>query len=126
MNQIREIFTEIACKNCYGKEDRQIFSTVNQLLTRHSFLNNHKAKLDPNVSKLCSACHVPEDTYHYIFTCDLFKNVRHILKSTEEDNLNIEGLNSISDINLKTFNGVIDDISKLVSNRRSFGQTARL
>ena len=54
LGQSQEVFTEVACRN-----DRQIFSAVNQLLTGHSFLNNHKAKLDPSVSKLRSACHVP-------------------------------------------------------------------
>ena len=62
-------------------------------MTGHSFLNSHKAKMDPNVSSLCSACEVAEDTYHFIFTCYLYKNDRGILQSTVESILNREGLN---------------------------------
>ena len=59
---------------------------------------------------------MPEDTYHYIFTCDLFKDERDILQSTVEDILNREALNSVSDINMKTLNGIVDNISKQAQN----------
>ena len=67
--------------------------------------------MDPNVSSLCSACHVAEDTFHFIFTCDLYKNDRDILQPTVERILNREGLNAIGDSCLKTLNGVIDNIN---------------
>ena len=38
--------------------------------------------MDPNESSLCSACHMTEDTFYFIFTCDLFKSDRDILQST--------------------------------------------
>ena len=116
VNQIQEVFTEVGCRNCCGENDRQIFSAVNQLLTQYSSLNSQKAKIDPKVSNLCSACHVPEDRYHYIFTCDLFKNERDTLQSTVEDILNRDALNSVSDINMKTLNGIVDKIGKQAQN----------
>ena len=51
-----------------------------------------------------------------IYSRDLFKNERDILESTVEDIINREGLTLISDINLKTLNGVIDDDSKQAQN----------
>ena len=87
-----------------------------QLLTGHSFLNSQKVKMDPYVSSLCSARHVTEGTFHFIFTCDLYKNDKDILQSTVERILNREGLNSIGDICLKTLNGVIENISKQAQN----------
>ena len=56
-------------RNCCGEKDRKTFSVVN-----HYFLNSHKATMDPNVSSLCSACHMTEDTFHFIFRCDLFRS----------------------------------------------------
>ena len=88
VDHTQEVFTEVGCRNSCGENERQNVSVVNQLLTGHSSLNNHKAKIDTKVSNLCSACNVPEDTCHYIFTCDLFKNERQILQSTLEDILN--------------------------------------
>ena len=54
-----------------------------------------------SVSNLCSKCQVPEDEYHFLFQCKSFKIQRDILQTTVEDILNREGLNSVSDINLK-------------------------
>ena len=53
-----------------------------------------------------------EDTYHYVFTCDLFKNESDILQSAVEDILNTEEINSVCDINMKTLNGIIVNLSK--------------
>ena len=72
--------------------------------------------MNPNVSSLCSACQVAEDTFHFIFTCDLYKNDRDTLQSTVERILNREGLYAIGDICLKTLNGVIDNINKQAQN----------
>ena len=68
------------------------------------------------MSNLYSACLVTEGTFHFIFTCDLYKNDRDILQSTVERVLNREGLNSIGDICLKTLNGVIENIDKQAQN----------
>ena len=68
VDHIQEIFTGVGYRNCFGENDRQFLSTVNQLLTGHSSLNNHKAKTDPKVSNLCSVCHLPEETYHTTFS----------------------------------------------------------
>ena len=61
------------------------------------------------VSNLRSPCHV---TLHVICS----KNERHILQSTVEDILNREALNSVSDINMKTLNGIVDNITKQAQN----------
>ena len=53
VDQIQKVFTEVGCRNCCCENDTYFFfSAVNQLLTGHSFLNNHKAKIDPSVSNL--------------------------------------------------------------------------
>ena len=43
VDQIQEVFTEMACRYLCGENDKQIFLAV-QLLTGYSLLNNHKAK----------------------------------------------------------------------------------
>ena len=44
VDNIQEVFTEVGCRNCFGEEDRESFSALNQLLSGHSILNSHKAK----------------------------------------------------------------------------------
>ena len=58
-------------------------------------------------------CKVPEDSEHYLFHCDAYKEETDTLK-TVEDVLNREGLNTVSDITLKVLNGSIhvDGISR--------------
>ena len=116
VDNIQEVFTEVGCRNCFGEEDRESFSALNQLLSGHSILNSHKAKMDTSVSNLCNTCQVPEDVYHFLFQCKSFKIQRNHLQTTVEDILNREGLNSISDINLKVLNGISDNISKQGQN----------
>ena len=53
-----------------------------------------------------NTCKVPEDSEHYLFHCDAYKEERDTLK-TVEDVLNREGLNTVSDITLKVLNGSI-------------------
>lgn len=116
VEQVQEVFADVGSRCCYGEGDRQTFSALNQLLTGHSILNNHRAKIDPNISKMCSICQVPEDTQHYLFTCEAYKNERGILEKTVEDILHRQGLNTISDIDLKVLNGEIEDINKETQN----------
>ena len=106
--QIQEVFTEVGCRNCFGEEDRHTFSMLNQLLCGQTLLNQHRAKIDKTVSRLCDSCQVPEDTCHFLFSCKAYKGERDILEATVEDIINREGLNSIGDINLRVFNGIIE------------------
>lgn len=112
VDKIQEIFSEVGNRNCWGEGDRQSFTIVNQLLTDHTRLNNHRAKIDRTVARDCKICKVPEDTEHYLFHCDAYIEERDILEKAAEEILNREGLNTISDINLKVLNGIIGDITK--------------
>ena len=47
--KIQETFTEVGKRNFYGEGDILTFSLVNQLLSSHTQLNNHKAKIDKTV-----------------------------------------------------------------------------
>ncbi|MCW4261357.1 MAG: reverse transcriptase domain-containing protein [Candidatus Thiodiazotropha endolucinida] len=116
VDRVQEIFTEVGKRNCFGEGDRQNFAVVNQLLTDHTKLNNHRAKIDRTVSKNCNMCKVPEDTEHYLFHCDAYIEERDIMEKEAEEILNREGLNTITDINLKVLNGNIHDISKQGQN----------
>ena len=73
---IQEVFTEVGKKNCFGEGDRRSFSVLNQLLSGHPRLNNHRAKIDKTASRMCDTCKVPEDIEHYQFHCDAYKEER--------------------------------------------------
>ena len=94
-------------RNCSGKEDRQAFCLLNQLLTGHTKLNSHRARFDNTVSKMCKRCNVEEDVDHYLFKCEAFKHEKVILDNTIEDVLNREDLQSVGDINLKVMVGLM-------------------
>ena len=49
VDQIQDVFTEVGCRNCFGEKDRHTFSILNQLLTCHTLLNQHRAKVNKNV-----------------------------------------------------------------------------
>ena len=44
-SHIQEIFTEVGKRNCYGEKDRGTFSVLNQLLSGHTLLTSHRAKI---------------------------------------------------------------------------------
>ena len=111
VEKIQEIFTEVGKRNCYGKGDRLTFSVVNQLLSGHTHLNSHRAKIDKTVSQMCAVCKVPEDTEHFLFHCDAYKKERDCLEKSVGGVLYAEGIFTVCDINLKVLNGCISDNS---------------
>ena len=50
---IQDIYTEVGKRNCHGEEDRGTFAVMNQLLSGHTLLYSHRAKMNSNVSELC-------------------------------------------------------------------------
>ena len=73
--KIQELFTDVGKRNCYGEGDRLTFLIINQLLSvsGHTQLNSHRAKIDKNVSQMCTICKIPDDTEHFLFHCDIYK-----------------------------------------------------
>ena len=59
---IQDIYTEVGKRNCHGEEDRGTFAVMNHLLSGHTLLNSHRAKMNSNVSELCETCSETEDT----------------------------------------------------------------
>ena len=55
-SSIQDIFYEVGKRNCYGERDRPTFAALNQLLSGHSILNSHHAKIDKNFSSICDNC----------------------------------------------------------------------
>ena len=53
VDYIQEVFT-VGKRNCIGEEDCKAFAILNQLLSGHTKLNSHRARVDSSVSKLCS------------------------------------------------------------------------
>ena len=51
--RVQEVFTDVGKGNCYGEEDRHNFSTLNQMLSGHNLLNQHRARIDGNFSEMC-------------------------------------------------------------------------
>ena len=54
--RVQEVFTDVGKRNCIGEEDRHNFSMLNQLLSGHTLLNQHRARLDDYVSEMY-VCH---------------------------------------------------------------------
>ena len=67
-SSIQDVFSEVGKRSCYGKRDRPTFSALNQLLSGHSILNSHRAKIDKNVSNLCETCQEVKDVEHFCFS----------------------------------------------------------
>ena len=82
---------------------------LNQLLSGHTLLNQHRARIDNSVSEMCLVCLVGEDPEHFPFDCKAYEEERSNLGEKVETIINSEGLNSVGVINLKVLNGNIDD-----------------
>ena len=65
--RVQEVFTDVGKRNCFGEEDRHNFSMLNQLLSGHTLLNQHRARIDDSVSEVCTVCLVLEDPEHFLF-----------------------------------------------------------
>ena len=89
---------------------------LNQLLSGHTLLNQHRARIDNSVSEMCPVCSVREDPDHFLFDCKAYEEERSILVEKVESIINSEGLNSVGVINLKVLNGNIDDLSSQGKN----------
>ena len=100
-DKIQELFTEVGKRNCYGEGDRLIFSLVNQLLSGHTQLNSYRSKIDKAVSQMCTVCNVSEDTEHFLFHCDAYKEERDWLEISVEEEFYREGIFTVCDANLK-------------------------
>ena len=84
---------------------------LNQLLSGHTLLNQHRARLDENVSEMCPVCLSREDTEHFLFYCKAYDEERRKMVEKVEEVLNREGLDSIGDINLRVLTGNIENLS---------------
>ena len=58
VDQIQEVFSEVGSRNCFGEKDRHNFTMLNQLLSGHTLLNQHRARTDNSVSEMCPVCSV--------------------------------------------------------------------
>ena len=51
---------------------------LNQLLSGHTLLNQHRARIDDNVSEICTVCLVLEDPDHFLLYC-----IKHMMRNKE-------------------------------------------
>ena len=96
VSSIQDIFYEVRKRNCYGERDRPTFAALNQLLSGHSILNSHRAKIDKNFSSICDNCQELEDVDHFVFHCGKYTTERNRLERTVEDILWREGCNDVT------------------------------
>ena len=113
---IQDIYSEVGKRNCHGEEDRGTFAIVNQLLSGHTLLNSHRAKINRTISELCETCNVEEDTEHYLLHCEKYRVQREQLEDQVEEILNRAGLNEVADINLAVLVGMIDKSDRETQN----------
>ena len=114
--KIQDIYTEVGKRNCHGEEDRGTFAVMNQLLSGHTLLNSHRAKINSTVSDLCENCNVTEDTDHYLFKCKKYKKEREQLENRVEEILNGAGLNEVADKNLAVLVGMVENAHRETQN----------
>ena len=115
-SSIPDVFSEVGKRSCCGKQDRPTFSALNQLLSGHSILNSHRAKIDKNVSNLCETCQELEDVEHFLFQCAKYSIMRDTLEQTVEEILFREGCNDITCIDLRLLGGYNEHFSKNFQN----------
>ena len=93
------------------KRNRPTFTALNQLLSSHSILNSHRAKIDKNFSSICDNCQELEDVDHFVFHCGKYTTERNRLERTVEDILWREGCNDVTCIDLKLLGGYNENVS---------------
>ena len=108
--RVQEVFMGVAKWNFYGEEDRCIFSMLNQMLSGHTLLNQHRARIDDNVSEKCPVCLLLEDPDHFLFCCKAYDEERGKMVEKVEEVLNREGPNPIGDINQRVLSGNIKNL----------------
>ena len=74
-------------------------------------MNQHRARLDDNVSEMCSVCLSREDPEHFLFYYKVYDEKQGKMGEKVEEVLNREGLDSIGDINLRVFTGNVENLS---------------
>ena len=111
VSSIQDIFYEVGKRNCYGERDRPTFAALNQLLSGHSILNSHRAKIDKNFSSIFDNCQELEDVDHFVFHCGKYTTERNRLERTVEDILWREGCNDVTCIDLKLLRGYNENVS---------------
>ena len=67
VDQVQEVFSEVESRSCFGEKDRHNFAMLNQLLSGHTLLNQHRARIDNSVSEMSPVCSVREDPDHFLF-----------------------------------------------------------
>ena len=63
------------CAYLYSMSQWQKYLAGNaslQLLSGHTLLNQHRARLDENVSEMCPVCLSLEDPEHFLFYCKAY------------------------------------------------------
>ena len=109
-SSIQDIFYEVGKRNYYRERDRPTFSALNQLLSGHSILNSHRAKIDKNFSSICDNWQELEDVDHFVFHCGKYTTVRNRLERRVEDILWREGCNDVTCIDLKLLGGYNENV----------------
>ena len=56
---------------------------------------------------MCTICKVPEDTEHFLFDCDVYKEERDCLEKSVKEVLYREGIFTVCNINLKVLKGAL-------------------
>ena len=81
-----EIFPEVA-KKVDLKIDRKTEVAMNRLLTGHSQLNSHMAKILPDRTPYCVTCGKVENVTHFVFECPAYEQHRNILENSIEETI---------------------------------------
>ena len=121
---LQEVISEV------GKQpitsDREVESTINQIIAGQVALNYLKAKIDNTKSDKCDFCDKKEAIQHYIFECEKYNSHREVLER-EVERILIRNDIKITVINLKVLTGNLDDTDRLIDNelRSAFGNFLR-
>ena len=65
--KVDEFVKQVGKRKCIGEKNRKGFSVLNQLITGHTTLNSHQAKIKTIDNGICEFCKVPETRGHFLF-----------------------------------------------------------
>jgi len=128
---VKEVIAKAGDRKCVGEKHRATYSKINQLISGHTKLKNHWAKVTNSHDRDCNHCSVPETINHFLFECRKFTDARKKLENKVEEILHRHNI-PCGDITVGVLTGEIENITtaakeELIENIEEYiGATKRL
>jgi len=130
-NLVKELILKAGERKCVGEQHRPSYSKISQLISGHTKIKDHWAKVTSSEDNDCNHCRVPETIKQYLFECAEYADASEKLENRVEEILYRHNI-SCGDISVGILTGEIDNISttakeELIENIGEYiGATKRL